>query len=390
MRVAIICPDCPPRTGGLADHTAGLARKLADWAEVEVFTSAGGMGCGEESPQSVSQEVKVHRTVADWGFQGMRPLARALRLGQFDWVVVQYVPHMYGAKGFNFALAYVMARARSSGSSTLLMVHELYLDWSLRPRRFAAAVAQRLMLRCCVLASDRVGVSTESWLSLLNHAFRGSNGKFFYLPTPSNFEAAVSALPWAPGAVRRPRRASKLTLGFFGCLHDSKLVGHLTRTLMDMRAAGLDARLLCVGPSRSEFFKRVNGAGSDLHGWVECTGYLPEEEVVRRLSEIDIFLLPLIDGISARRSSLMAALSLGLPVVGTDGPLTDGILRGAGICRMVSAEDEASFAREALALARNPELAEALGRAGKTFYEREFSWASAGRRLQRVLRDVDG
>ena len=235
MRIAIICPDYPPKRSGLADHTVGLAQAIARWAEVEIFTSAVDAGAADDLSWPGGPNLWILREVEGWGFRGIRRLGSALRAGKFDWVLVQYVPHMYGPRGFSFALPYGMWRWRAAGVLTLLLVHELYLDWSVLPRRLAAAIAQRLMFWSCAAVSRRVGVSIAAWLGSIRRAASDSSGKFFLLPTPSNFERELRALPPAAASSSAPENPPAITLGFFGTLHDSKLIGHLTHALHHLR-----------------------------------------------------------------------------------------------------------------------------------------------------------
>ncbi|MBI4469790.1 MAG: glycosyltransferase family 4 protein [Acidobacteria bacterium] len=385
MKMAILCPDFPPKRSGLADHTFGLTRWLAGRCEVEVFTSPNDGSVEETAPALGAGRGWIRRGVAGWDFSGMGRLQSELERGRFDWAIIQYVPHMYGRWGFNWALPYAMGEMRADGIRCLLWVHELFLDWSLRPRRLAAGAAQRLMLAACLAASHRVVVSSETWLERLKRSSPDRSAEYLHLPSPCNFEPEIEAVGIGRREGESPSGSNRITFGFFGTLHDSKLVGHLAVTLESARAAGWRAKLLCVGPEAKALAGRLNGPGQAISASIESTGFLPPTEVVRRLQEVDIFLLPLLDGVSMRRSSLMAAFSLGLPVVGTDGPLTDPVLRQSKICRLAPAKDAGAFAREALSLAANLKAARAQGDEGRRFYQRMCSWDSVGRRLWQVL-----
>src|SRR5262249_28838598 len=77
----------------------------------------------------------------------------------------------------------------------------------------------------------------------------------------------------------------------------------------------------------------------------------------------DLMLLPLTDGVSTKRGTLMAALAHGVPVVGLQGTRTDRILRGDALT-LTPAGDPAAFARAAVALAGDPAALRAPGEAG--------------------------
>ncbi|HSX23155.1 MAG TPA: glycosyltransferase, partial [Gaiellaceae bacterium] len=115
-------------------------------------------------------------------------------------------------------------------------------------------------------------------------------------------------------------------------------------------------------------------------------GFLEPAELVRWLSATDVFLAPFTDGVSTRRTTVMAALQQSLAVVGTDGFLTDDILRNAtNAMRLVPAGDSDSFVNAVVELSKRPESRVALGGAGSALYRAEFDWPVAARRVLSVL-----
>src|SRR5262249_59264800 len=60
---------------------------------------------------------------------------------------------------------------------------------------------------------------------------------------------------------------------------------------------------------------------------LHATGPLPADAVAGYLAACDLLLQPFPDGVSTRRTSVMAGLALGLPIVTSDGPATEPIWR---------------------------------------------------------------
>lgn len=387
MRIAIICPDFPPARGGLADHTLGLARWLGRRASVDVYTSRSRDGDGSAAELAPSS-VRIHRLIDRWSMEGISELISSIGQSGFDWAIFQYVPHMYSRWGFNFGLPIAISEIGAAGVRGFLWVHELFLDWSIQPRRLAAAAAQRMMLEACMAASCRVAISTEVWHRRMVRELPSRSRKCLHLPTPSNFEFEVEGYDTPISRSHRSGLERSITLGFFGTLHDSKLVGHLAASLSALSATGWDAKLLCIGPDDTAIAHCFNGSAKNLRGMIESTGYLPPEGVIRRLQEVDLFLLPLLDGLSTRRGSMMAAMALGLPVIGTEGPSTDPMLRDSGACRMTPVGDVRAFVDAVQSLARDPAKAVRLGEAGRRFYFRTCSWDAVGARLWEAMRSV--
>jgi glycosyltransferase involved in cell wall biosynthesis len=119
---------------------------------------------------------------------------------------------------------------------------------------------------------------------------------------------------------------------------------------------------------------------------VRRPGWLSDEDLAAAIAAADLFLLPLADGVSTRRTTLMAALQHGLPVVATRGPLTDRELLDAGdALRLVPVARTDLFAATARELAQAPAARVRLGEAGRALYERAFAWESTAARVLRAL-----
>lgn len=380
MKIAILCPDFPPDRTGLADHTAALAEHLVAHAEVTVITSQG-QGLGE-----TTGSVSVWRQVSGWGWRGALKVGQLLHQLQPDWFIVQYVPHMYGRGGINLMLPLLLWWWRWRGGAILLLIHELYLPWSLVPKRLLAAAIQRLMLAMSILAARRVGVSTQVWHRRVRRLFPFWRSRFCHLPTPSNIprlRVSESEKAWA--RTRLGLTSDEFVLGFFGTLHDSKLVGYMLKSLHCLHAQNRPVRLLCIGPTPEELQQVMGGVDHPWDDRIVCTGYVDARRVSEYLSLTDIFLLPLSDGISSRRSSLMAALSHHLPIVATSGKGTDPILLNSAAIALSPVEDESAFLKNVRALAADPWRRHQLGEAGGRLYRDQFSWPVVMHRLWSLL-----
>lgn len=92
------------------------------------------------------------------------------------------------------------------------------------------------------------------------------------------------------------------------------------------------------------------------------------------------------DGVSTRRTTLMAGLAHGLPVVGLSGTSTDTVLRRHPEALILTpVGDREAFARAVLAITSNVACLAAAGRAAQELYATEFDWPVIARRLMAVL-----
>jgi glycosyltransferase involved in cell wall biosynthesis len=101
-----------------------------------------------------------------------------------------------------------------------------------------------------------------------------------------------------------------------------------------------------------------SGVGARSLGWLE------QEQASRVFRALDAAAAPFADGLTLRRTSAMAALAHGVPLVSSRGPLFDPSLEAAAIC----AESPADFTAALRRLAADPAAREAQGRRGRDFY----------------------
>jgi glycosyltransferase involved in cell wall biosynthesis len=117
-----------------------------------------------------------------------------------------------------------------------------------------------------------------------------------------------------------------LLLAYFGFLNESKGGEELIEALALLRSQGIDARLLLIGgevghadPTNVAYAQRIQKLIEDytLTQMVYRTGYVELAEVSANLLAADAVVMPYRDGVSFRRTTLIAALRHGCPVIST-------------------------------------------------------------------------
>jgi glycosyltransferase involved in cell wall biosynthesis len=160
------------------------------------------------------------------------------------------------------------------------------------------------------------------------------------------------------------------------------------------RAAGFNAAWLASGAAALAREPAVRwiffGAGSDAppdgfpaRPGTLCLGWLAPERASAVFAALDVAAAPFDDGLTLRRSSAMAALAHGVPLVSSRGPLFDPALEDAAVC----AEGAGDFAEALRRLVTDAGLRERQGRRGREIYERS---ASVEVLAARVLSDLGG
>jgi glycosyltransferase involved in cell wall biosynthesis len=339
-RIRLVCGPRRTDVDGILDYANRLAPALAD----------------------AGLEAEVDRE---------RPDARPA-----DAVLLNYNPFSWGRWGFAPRLARSLRRARRRGSLICLMVHESYVPpLNLRWRLMGAW--QRRQLRALHRCADLVFTPVQPLAEELRtwHPQRPVT----HLPVGSN-------LP----DMRHCRDSERERLGIgpetlaiaaFG-------TGHPSRRIEDVAAA------TNAVADRGDGIVVLNlGAGAPpIHGLGESVrliepGRLDASDVGRHLAAADLFVAPFVDGVSTRRTTLMAALQHGVAVVGTDGRLTDDILRrSSDALTLVPVGDRDRLEEAVRRLVRDPDQRLARGAAGRELYERSFDWPVTAAIIAAALR----
>jgi glycosyltransferase involved in cell wall biosynthesis len=103
--------------------------------------------------------------------------------------------------------------------------------------------------------------------------------------------------------------------------------------------------------------------------------------VAAALRACDIALQPYPDGVTTRRTSVMAALANAVPTVTTRGALTEPVWNETAAVRIVPAGDPHALSEAAHVLLRDEEARTTLGLAGKQAYDACFAVRHAVRAL---------
>jgi glycosyltransferase involved in cell wall biosynthesis len=340
LSVAIAFVNAPEGESGIADYSRRLAAALRE-AGVDA----------RETP------------VASWelGEPGAGRLPEGL--GEFDLVALQYNPFSYGRRGFAPWLVRAASRLKRGPVRLALNVHEPWVP-IVGPRSLLMGTWQRAQLLTLLRLAGLAFASTEAWAAMLGRAVRRP---VIHLPVGSNLPDERRAR-----AAERKRLGlddAELVVAAFGTDHKSRPIEAVAAAANAVAATAGGGVLLNLGRASPE------PPGLDERLRVVAPGVLPPDRVARLLSAADLFVAPFIDGVSSRRTTLIAALQHGLPVVGTEGELTCGWLRDAvQAIRLVPVGRPGGLSAAAAELAGDAEARSRLGEEGRRLYESRFDW----------------
>jgi glycosyltransferase involved in cell wall biosynthesis len=165
----------------------------------------------------------------------------------------------------------------------------------------------------------------------------------------------------------RPHRAATFTISTAARLIERKKVHVLIEAFAAFRAEAREARLVVIGDGaerpRLEKLAAQHGVGDA----VQFTGHLTHREVVTRIAESHVFVLPSI------RESLgtvyFEAMSQGVPVVGTVGEGIADFIADGEHGFLVPPNDPEPLVRLMRALHGSPELSRRIAEAGRGRFE---------------------
>jgi glycosyltransferase involved in cell wall biosynthesis len=249
-----------------------------------------------------------------WEERGWRPSLRWLaaegEAWRGRWVLLQYTALSWSRRGFSLGAYAALQTLRKHGARCAVVFHD---STSFRGRRLADATRRMcqgwVMDSAYALAERSIfTVPTEQipWL-------RKGREKALFIPIGANLPASNGYLPKEPS-----HEGNTKVVAVYGVTGSGDGPREIADIAYAMRRAWKQAgalRLVVLGRGSAEtgdaFRKSLDGCGVE----VSVLGVLPAEGVGRALAEADAFLS--VRGlVSPRRSSVLAGVVCGLPVVG--------------------------------------------------------------------------
>ncbi|WP_426757121.1 glycosyltransferase [Myxococcus sp. Y35] len=357
----ILTGEYPPRLGGVGDHTRQVSRALARAGqEVHVWTP------GERDVRE-EDGVTVHHVPGLLTPAGLPALSRGLDACPGPRrLLLQYVPHALGLKAMNVPFCAWFATRRRD--ARWVYIHEAVHPWSPRAplRHHLLAGTTRLMVRLVASAADRVFLSIPRWAEHLPASVRPRTR---WLPVPSNLPVEVD--PDAVAALRT-RLGTGPRLGHFGTY------GHLTAApleaaLVPLLQGDASRHALLLGRGSRAFLAGLEARHPALRGRLEARDSLPLEDLAVHLATCDVLLQPYPDGVSTRRTTVMAGLALGVPVATNSGHLTEPLWRELDAVSLAEGTAPAALAERVESLLSLAGTRRELGQRAARVYRERFS-----------------
>ena len=361
--IHFVTPEYPPRRGGVADYTHQIATEFARRGEDVHVWGPSGSASQPGSPIVVHPELGRFRS-ADFRRASLllddQPSPRRL--------IVQWVPHGFGWRAMNLPFCLWLWRRSVAGDSIELVVHEPFVTFSGGARQCAVAAVQRAMTLMLLSAARRVWVTTRAWAPLLQPYLTG-RAAVEWLPVPSSLQRAESAAIEKVRARYAP--ANGCLVGHFGT-HGSLITSLLVDAIPLLADGNPDARFVLIGSDGEKFRSTLAARHRGLADRVSATGTLNAVELAAHVAACDVLIQPYPDGVTSRRTTAMAGLSAGVPVVTTRGKLTERLWLDDAPVKLADVGDVNAMVRQVLELLDDPAQRRRQGAAGRAFYDQWF------------------
>jgi glycosyltransferase involved in cell wall biosynthesis len=286
-------------------------------------------------------------------------------------LLVQWVPHGYGYHSLNLPFCiWLWWRARR-GDHVEIMLHEAFLrffegNW----RQDAAALLHRVMTIVLLRAARRVWMSTPSWEKDWKPYALGRKIPFVWLPVPTTIPVHSASESGLELKARLVPPGSKL-IGHFGT-YGKNVAPMVERIAAKLLSGRIDLVLLLLGQSSETFREQLVRLNPRLAPQVVASGHLESEGISRHLQACDVLIQPFPEGASARRTSLIAGLAHGAPIVTTLGPMTEPFWETTDAVVSVPVEREDLFTLEIERLLGDPAEMVRLRKMSRRLYEAYF------------------
>jgi len=348
-------------TDGVEDYCTFLARALA--------------GRGVELRQT---RVPWH----DLGWpRAIAHLWRESAAWQQNWILLQYTALGWSRRGFPLGAWAALAILRLRGIRCAMVFHESRRQWN------ATRAIDRLRGACqdWVVRSLYARASKSIFTSPLDHIawLPAAGTRAVFIPIGANIPGYASN-----GSRSNARAGNRRTVAVF-CLSDppnlSREVADISLAVRGLMINGTEVQLVFLGRGTAEAKGEIERAFEGSSAKILNLGVLAPEEISRVLSESDSMLCvrgPLYPG----RSSALAGIACGLPIIGYAGACAGTPIAEAGV-ELVPHGDRESLARAIAGVLNDPHRWQDLHERSLHAQQKYFSWDVIAEKFREALDD---
>lgn len=392
MHVTFLTGEYPPMQGGIADYTAHLAKHLQRFAvqpSVLISRIYEERGQKREEKDQGSQVI-VYPFLHGWGMSCWPEIKRFLQKHPASVLHIQYQAAAFDLKGWVNWLPWYLRHWRKR-PKVVTTFHDLRIPYLFPKAGFLRWQSILALARYSdiVICTNREDVLTFGRFPWANHVTEIPLGNNVAVNPPPGYQRQT----WRENL---GFKSDSIVLAYFGFLNESKGGEDLIAILEILARRGLDVRLLIIGgdigdsdPSNRAYAQRIHRliAENDLAQRIVFTGYVSLPEVSAHLLAADMAVMPYRDGVSFRRTTLIAALRHGLPVISTT-PAVElpQIIAGKNML-LVAPHDISGLVEAVIQVFKDPSLRKQLSQGAETL-GRTFDWDEIAAQTLKVYQSL--
>ena len=327
-----------------------------------------------------AHDVQLDIRRVPWEIHGWPSAFHALNLQAEHWrnirVLVQYTALAWSSRGFPQRFLHVLKILKSAGARVGIIYHDVEPYHGSRLvdslRRFIQIRTMRHALLLSDLAIFTIPLNKVSWLPIsVPHAH--------FIPVGPNLP-----IPETNSTVREIHEC--LTVGVFSITggvagtHETRII--LTAVRHAVERLG-KLRLLVFGRHAELREAELRQGIRDLPVELSVEGVIQSDQVVHRLSACDLLLF--VRGpISSGRSSALAGIACGLPVIAFEGAETAPPITDAGVVLVPQGDQDALNAALVRVLSDEHYRTDLVARS-RAAYQDHFAWPAIAGRFTAIL-----
>jgi len=298
------------------------------------------------------------------------------------WFLVQYTALAWSRRGFPLRVPKLIQFVKNCGARCAVVFHDAipYAGTRMidRLRRGLQVQAMQRSLRSADLAIFLVPPEKVPWVTK-------GHRNIAFIPVGANLPEPDRAWLMEKNKANGARTVCVFSVtGDWAGRHEVEgielAVRHAAKELGKLR-------LVVAGRNSEEAGRALQQSLADAGVEIVVHGVLPAEEIVRALGSCHAMLFTRA-GISTRRSSAIAGIACGLPIVASEGPETAAPLTEAGIV-LLPAGAKNEFGPALVRVLTNDAFREALAERSRLAQERYFSWSAIADQYALSIRNVD-
>lgn len=330
--------------------------------------------------QAHGYDLKIERV--GWPKRGwasaLRSLRRHARAWRHSWVLVQYTALAWSKRGLPLRFPQVLKRLKAAGARVAVVFHDVEPfagnRWIDRLRRVTQVRVMREVSRLADVTIFTVPMEKLSWL-------KGEYGKATFIPVGANFPASGKAT--SRMGISGDEKLYVAVFGITGGKVEKQEVEEIAGAVRFAASRVKNLCLVVLGRNSREAEPDLRKALADCGVELEVLGVLPAEGVVRCLSVSDVLLF--VRGhISTRRSSAIAGIACGLPVVAFEGPETAPPVTEAGLA-LYSPQRKGHLGEVLVHVLQDEHYRAELAQRSWLAQQQYFSWTAIAARYAEVL-----